>query len=83
MAITDDPDLFAILQQEGKIVFFFTEMAVVRDSGLKPEQTAVFLTVKEVFGGILTHIGPPLGIDKNEYPREIWKKRAKKRANIS
>lgn len=80
LTITDDPELFEQLQSEGQIVFTSTEMAIVRQSRLKPEQTSIFLTVKEVFGGTVSHIGPPLGIDTSqENSREFWKKRAKRK----
>lgn len=49
--ITDNPDEYSRLAQEGKIVFTGREIALIKSSGLTSDQTSIFLDVKQAFPG--------------------------------
>jgi len=60
--ITDNPDEYARLVAEKKIVFDSKEMAVVRESKATPEQAASFINIKQAFPGARVDCVAPLEV---------------------
>lgn len=63
--ITDDPDAYRQLVKEGKIALTGAEIDAVKRTGATQAQAAVFLDIKEVFGGT---IRPGMQLD----PEKVW-----------